>query len=177
MEVFNFCILLTRAAVTLRGGSGRPCLRVIEPNPDNALRRVEQSACSKRQGAGAIREPRIASHDALRVAFEGSLGAGERIAGPLVVRRAGSTAWRRESSAQTNAVEGLANARATLPGGSEGSVEQSRDPMDKNRMISSRMNCAGSFVMLVACEAVRAANSGGIWCGRWQQARAQATTA
>lgn len=179
MEVFNFCILLTRATVTLRGGSGRPCLRVIEPNPDNAPRRVEQSACSPQETPRRRSHSRakIASHDALRVAFEGSLGAGERIAGPLVVRRAGSTAWRRESSAQTNAVEGLANARATLPGGSDGSVEQSRDPMDKNRMMSSRMNCAGSFVMLVACEAVHAANSGGIWCGRWQQARAQATTA
>jgi hypothetical protein len=164
MEVFNFCILLTRATVTLRGGSGRPCLRVIEPNPANAPRRAEQNACSPQETPRRRSHSRakIASHDTLRVAFEGSLGAGERIAGPLVVRRAGSTAWRRESSAQTKVVEGLANARATLPGGSGGSVEQSRDPMDKNRMISSRMNCAESFVMLVACEAVHAANSGGI---------------
>ena len=61
MEVFNFCILLTRATVTLRGGSGRPCLRAIEPNPDNAPAgwNKVRARHRKRQGAGAIREPRL----------------------------------------------------------------------------------------------------------------------
>jgi hypothetical protein len=90
MEVFNFCIRLTLATVTLRGGSGRPSLRVIEPNPDNAPRRVEQECALKEtQGAGAIREQRLLcttrSGLSLREAYRGR----RAHCRPLGVHRAG----------------------------------------------------------------------------------------
>jgi len=51
-----------------------------------------------------------------------------------LVRRACSTAWRCKSSSQPDRGEVIAKRKASLRGGSEGSVEQKREPMYKNRI-------------------------------------------